>query len=273
MISRVAKMPSLKPHPRSPWDRQSNSTPVDFSDIDPDVRVPVWKRVLDLACILVASPVIILVMLLIAVGIKILSPGKIFFRQERVGFRGRRFTVYKFRSMHEGVDTSMHQSHLKALIQSDAPMVKLDTHGDERLLPLGWLFRASGLDELPQVINILRGEMSLVGPRPCTPYEFAQYEPWHKQRVLTLPGLTGLWQVSGKNRTTFTQMVHLDLEYIRRQSLGLDLRIMLKTFSALADQIRGTRTSVEEPMVVLAPYRTGEMRSPYLLNRHQLAEK
>ena len=117
--------------------------------------------------------------------------------------------------------------------------------GDSRIIPFGRAMRSSGLDELPQLINVLRGEMSLVGPRPCTRYEFDIYQPWHKERLSALPGLTGLWQVSGKNRTTFDQMVRLDIDYTRSPSLSRDLSIMFKTFPALltqmSDQVKARR--------------------------------
>jgi lipopolysaccharide/colanic/teichoic acid biosynthesis glycosyltransferase len=115
-------------------------------------------------------------------------------------------------------------------------MTKLDRRKDPRLIPLGASLRAIGLDELPQIINVLRGEMSLVGPRPCIPYEYELYEPWQQRRFDALPGLTGLWQVSGKNRTTFNQMIRLDIEYAERASLWLDLKIILKTLPALCLQ-------------------------------------
>jgi lipopolysaccharide/colanic/teichoic acid biosynthesis glycosyltransferase len=120
-------------------------------------------------------------------------------------------------------------------------MVKMDSRGDSRLIPGGWILRASGLDELPQVINVLRGEMSMVGPRPCLPYEYDRYLPWQRDRFAAVPGLTGLWQVSGKNRTTFEEMIRLDIEYARRQSWWLDLKIMLLTVPALLQQIGDTR--------------------------------
>jgi lipopolysaccharide/colanic/teichoic acid biosynthesis glycosyltransferase len=112
-------------------------------------------------------------------------------------------------------------------------MVKMDLGGDSRLIPLGLLLRSSGLDELPQIINVLKGEMSLVGPRPCMAYEYDKYLPRQRERFNTLPGLTGLWQVSGKNRTTFAEMVRLDIEYARNKTLWLDLKIMLKTIPTL----------------------------------------
>ena len=115
-------------------------------------------------------------------------------------------------------------------------MTKLDAQNDPRLIPLGALLRATGLDELPQIINVLRGEMSFVGPRPCIPYEYERYQPWQRRRFDAVPGLTGLWQVSGKNRTTFNEMIRLDIEYSERLSLGLDLKIIFRTLPALLQQ-------------------------------------
>src|SRR5215472_10414389 len=135
--------------------------------------------------------------------------------------------------MRVGADSDPHRRHTQDLIRSQSPMIKLDARKDPRLIPLGSVVRVSGLDELPQLINVLRGEMSLVGPRPCIPYECDAYEPWHWRRFDAVPGLTGLWQVSGKNRTTFEQMVRLDIEYSRRMSLWLDLTIIAKTLPAL----------------------------------------
>lgn len=115
-------------------------------------------------------------------------------------------------------------------------MQKLDTH-DPRLIPGARLLRALGIDELPQLINVVRGEMSVVGPRPCIPYEAEQYQEWQRGRFAALPGMTGLWQVRGKNRTTFTRMIELDIEYAKTQSLGLDLMILLATPKAIFDQL------------------------------------
>jgi lipopolysaccharide/colanic/teichoic acid biosynthesis glycosyltransferase len=143
--------------------------------------------------------------------------------------------------MHCGSDTSVHQKYFKELIQTNAPMMKLDSRRDSRLIPGGWLLRASGLDELPQIINVLKGDMSLVGPRPCIPSEFENFLPAQRERCNALPGLTGLWQVSGKNRTTFEEMIRLDIEYSRRVSLLLDLRIIVSTPLALLTQIQDTR--------------------------------
>ena len=204
--------------------------------------IPAWKRVLDIACILFALPALAPLVLIIVLWIKFLSAGPILFRQERVGCRGSRITCLKFRSMKVGADHSVHKDYLKELIHSETPMTKMDAR-DSRLIPLGGLLRSTGLDELPQLINVLRGEMSIVGPRPCIPYEFESYLPWQRERFDTVPGLTGLWQVNGKNRTTFNQMIHLDIEYVRNKSLWLDIRIILKTVPALVAQVRETRAS------------------------------
>jgi lipopolysaccharide/colanic/teichoic acid biosynthesis glycosyltransferase len=203
---------------------------------------PLWKRFLDISCLLLAAPTVVPLMLFISCFIKLVSPGPIFFKQERIGLNGRKFLCLKFRSMKVNADTQVHQSHLKDLIRSNVPMTKMDAKGDKRLIPFGGLLRSSGLDELPQLINVLKGEMSLVGPRPCTPYEFEQYEGWHKERFRAVPGLTGLWQVSGKNKTTFNEMINLDIYYADHASIWLDLKIMLKTFPVLISQIQESRT-------------------------------
>jgi lipopolysaccharide/colanic/teichoic acid biosynthesis glycosyltransferase len=143
--------------------------------------------------------------------------------------------------MHVEADTGIHREHLKHLLHSDTPMVKMDSVGDPRLIRFGAILRATGLDELPQLINVVRGEMSLVGPRPCLPYEFELYEPWQHERFATLPGLTGLWQVRGKNRTTFAEMIKLDIQYARTKSLLLDLQILAATFGTLASQVKAVR--------------------------------
>ncbi len=203
--------------------------------------MPAWKRTIDVALCLAAMPVLALFTLAMTIAMQFGSPGPVFFRQERVGCGGRRFKCYKFRTMTVGADTTTHQAYFCHLIGSSAPMAKLDSRGDSRLVPGGWLLRASGLDELPQLINVLQGDMSLVGPRPCLPYEYEQYLPWHRRRFNATPGLTGLWQVSGKNRTTFEEMIRLDIEYSEAKSLWLDLKIMLLTVPALLLQISDIR--------------------------------
>jgi exopolysaccharide production protein ExoY len=203
--------------------------------------IPVWKRGLDLAACTVALPFLAVCTLVMAFVTKCVSPGPVFFRQERIGHRGRRFRIYKFRTMRVNADCAVHQDYFKDLINSNAPMVKLDNRGDARLIPGAWFLRATGLDELPQIINVLRGEMSLVGPRPSIPAEYEQFTPWQRLRCDTPPGLTGLWQVSGKNRTTFEQMINLDVRYTREFSLWLDFKIILLTVPALLVQLQDTR--------------------------------
>jgi lipopolysaccharide/colanic/teichoic acid biosynthesis glycosyltransferase len=203
---------------------------------------PAWKRAVDIGFILLAAPVVLPMMAIIAIYIKCVSKGAVLFKQERVGYKGQAFTCYKFRSMKPNADVRGHKALTTHLIKtSDVPMIKLDATGDSRLIPFGAILRASGLDELPQLWNVLRGEMSLVGPRPCVRYEYEQYLDWQKKRFNVAPGLTGLWQVSGKNMTTFNEMINLDIEYGRRRSLALDLTIIAKTIPALFELAYRTR--------------------------------
>ena len=197
---------------------------------------PLWKRALDLTVLVVALPVILPVMATIAVGIYLISPGAVIFRQERVGLHGRRFTCFKFRSMVAAADTRDHQHHTEFLLKSGSPMTKMDASGDSRLIPFGSLLRATGMDELPQLWNVVRGEMSLIGPRPCIPYEYELYEEHQKRRFETVPGITGLWQVSGKNKTTFNEMIDMDVFYARNKTLLMDLQIMFRTLPAVLVQ-------------------------------------
>lgn len=217
---------------------QHTGTPRPAAQLPPEGsrRIPVWKRVLDVTCILFAAPSLLPVMVLLAILIKCVSRGPVFFRQERVGYWGSRFQCFKFRTMVATNDQTTHHRHVEELMAANVPMTKLDVKGDPRIIPLGRLLRATGLDELPQLINVLRGEMSLVGPRPCLPVEYARYQSWQKERFSTLPGLTGLWQVSGKNRTTFVEMVQLDIQYARELSLWNDLQILLRTLPAVIVQ-------------------------------------
>jgi lipopolysaccharide/colanic/teichoic acid biosynthesis glycosyltransferase len=189
---------------------------------------------LSLTAIVIVFP---FVYLILALYIKIVSPrGSVLFRQERVGMGGEHFTCLKFRTMHCGNNAPVHATHVQTLIETDVPMEKLDNYA--AIIPLGNLLRKTCIDELPQLFNILRGDMSIVGPRPCMPYERDNYRPWHHERFGALPGLTGLWQVSGKNRLTFDQMMRLDIEYVRNLSPGLDMVIILKTPFAILGQVR-----------------------------------
>ena len=204
-------------------------------------HLPTWKRLIDLVCCLLALPLFALLALIMTIVTKLVAPGPVLFRQERVGCMGRKFWIYKFRTMYVNADTNGHQNYFKDLIHTNAPMAKLDAKGDSRLIPGSWLLRASGLDELPQIINVLRSDMSIVGPRPCIPSEYEAYLPWQRQRSMAMPGLTGLWQVSGKNRTTFEEMVRLDIRYGQTKSFWMDIRIIFMTVPALLVQIADTR--------------------------------
>ncbi len=191
--------------------------------------IPVWKRATDVAVSLVALVLLSPFFLVLILYIKCVSPGRAFFTQKRVGVQGRLFTFWKFRTMQESTDQSSHRDYVKELIRARIPMEKLDCGGDRRIIPGGKIIRKACLDELPQLINVLKGEMSLVGPRPCIPYEAAEYLRWHAHRFDILPGMTGLWQVSGKNKLSFEEMVRLDISYADRLSFGLDIKILLRT--------------------------------------------
>jgi lipopolysaccharide/colanic/teichoic acid biosynthesis glycosyltransferase len=212
--------------------------------------MPLWKRVLDISLIVVCTPVLVVVGAIIALVIKLGSRGPVIFRQQRVGHKGTLFTCYKFRTMNIGAEINSHRGHTAQLIKSETPMTKLDAVNDPRVIPFGKIIRATGLDELPQLINVLKGEMSLVGPRPCIPYEYEMYETWQKRRFDALPGLTGLWQVSGKNRTTFNQMINMDIEYSETATLWLDVKIISKTIPALMVQCYDQRVRSKKKSVI-----------------------
>jgi lipopolysaccharide/colanic/teichoic acid biosynthesis glycosyltransferase len=204
-------------------------------------EVPRWKRILDVTCILVSLPLWFAVLIVVSIWVKLVSRGPLLFRQERVGYKGRRFTIFKFRTMEVNVETRSHELHLQHLIGSDCPMTKLDASGDPRIICGGRILRATGLDELPQIFNVLRKEMSLIGPRPCTVNEFKCYKTWQEERLDALPGLTGYWQVNGKNKTTFSEMIGMDIYYARNLSLRLDLAILLKTVPTILVQVLESR--------------------------------
>jgi lipopolysaccharide/colanic/teichoic acid biosynthesis glycosyltransferase len=228
-----------------------------------------WKRTLDALLIMLALPFLIPLALFIALLIRSVSTGPVLFRQERVGYLGRRFMCFKFRTMFVDADTTMHQGHLHHLMNSNTPMIKIDSRGDPRIIPFGLFLRASGLDELPQLINVLRGEMSLVGPRPCLPYEYEKYLPWQKERFGTVPGLTGLWQVSGKNKTTFVEMIQLDIKYAKNKTLWWDLKIILMTIPALIIQMLETRRAKK---MSLGPVRPKTNYSNRAIERYSLTK-
>ena len=195
------------------------------------------KRAIDVVGSLLALLVLAPLFALIACAIKLTSQGPVFFRQQRVGQYGARFIFLKFRSMYVNNQADIHKQYVKQLIAGQAaqsPGGVFKITNDPRVTRLGKWLRRTSLDELPQFINVLRGEMSLVGPRPPLPYEVEAYDVWHRRRLLEArPGITGLWQVNGRSRTKFDDMVRLDLQYAREQSLLLDLKILLQTPAAV----------------------------------------
>ncbi len=200
--------------------------------------IPGWKRVIDLSVILLLLPLLVVLATFTYIWIRVLSPGNVLFRQTRIGRGGEPFTIYKFRSMKFQTATEVHESHVEHLVRSNRPMTKLDVFGDARLIKGGYLIRQSGLDEIPQLINVLRGEMSLVGPRPCLPSEFKLYGEDQRRRFTVLPGLTGNWQVKRTDSTTFSQMVKMDDEYVSRMSMAEDIQIAFKTPFILLSQMK-----------------------------------
>lgn len=196
------------------------------------------KRPLDVLGALLALLLLSPLMLVTALAVKLGSPGPVVYRQSRLGKGGRLFNFYKFRSMYVNRDDSIHREFVASLIKGDhskvaqqndaTPVYKIKA--DPRVTPIGRFIRRTSLDELPQLFNVLRGEMSLVGPRPPLPYEAENYQSWHLRRVLEIrPGITGLWQVEGRSKVSFDEMVRMDLRYIRNCSLSLDLRLLLRT--------------------------------------------
>lgn len=196
------------------------------------------KRVLDVVLATVGLVVIMPFLALVAVLVRLDSPGSPFFGQRRVGAGGRVFTMWKFRTMYVDASDSVHRQYVGEMLGGDEVDLAQTTRDgtrvfkltrDERITRLGHWLRKTSVDELPQLINVLRGDMSLVGPRPPLPYECEQYEEWQFERLRVRPGITGLWQVSGRNLLTYREMCELDIEYIRDWSLSLDLFILLRT--------------------------------------------
>ena len=195
--------------------------------------------------LILLSPLI----LVIAILIRLDSAGPIFFTQERVGARRqsmgrqaiwmiRNFTMYKFRSMVQNADSSVHEAYIKDFVEGRAQATpesggKFKLTNDPRVTPLGRLLRKFSLDELPQLINVLKGDMSLVGPRPVPPYEVACYGNGHHKRLAALPGITGFWQVKGRGRVTFEEMIRMDIQYVDNASLWLDLKVLFLTIPAV----------------------------------------
>jgi exopolysaccharide biosynthesis polyprenyl glycosylphosphotransferase len=227
------------------WDEQTPTHPKE-SALYPDLKHEdnrkrvsrLFKRVMDivgsLAAVMIFSPVF----LVIATAVRLSSKGPILFRQQRIGQYGQRFTFLKFRSMYANNNSDIHKEYVRKLIAGKADQKGRDgvfkITDDPRVTPVGKFLRRTSLDELPQFFNVLRGDMSLVGPRPPLPYEVEAYDVWHRRRLLEArPGITGLWQVNGRSRTKFDDMVRLDLQYARKQSLWLDLKILVRTPAAV----------------------------------------
>lgn len=226
------------------WDHdvpQRPSSPVLYPDVSKRERstklFSICKRTIDMVGsgfgLVLGFPIF----LLIAILVKLSSQGPVLFRQTRVGQYGKPFVFLKFRSMYTGNDASVHKNYVNALIRGRAEC-KPDGKGEDvykltrdgRVTRIGAFLRKTSLDELPQLYNVFKGEMSLVGPRPAIPYEVDAYEAWHRRRVLEAkPGMTGLWQVKGRSRVTFDEMVRLDVQYANARSLWLDLKILLAT--------------------------------------------
>lgn len=200
------------------------------------------KRSIDLIGSVIGLICLFPLMSIIGLIIKLTSPGPIFFKQPRLGYQGKPFIFYKFRTMYHGVKDDIHREYVTHLIEGDIekinkgsaqePMLKMND--DPRVTPFGRFLRRSSLDELPQLYNVLKGDMSLVGPRPPIPYEVEKYQSWHVKRILEVkPGITGLWQVSGRSITAFDDMVRLDLRYANDWSIGMDIKILFKTVKAV----------------------------------------
>jgi lipopolysaccharide/colanic/teichoic acid biosynthesis glycosyltransferase len=227
------------------WDHANSGRPCNPA-LYPDLTNPgdrkrsllITKRIIDIALSALTLILCTPLFLLIALAIKASSKGPVLFRQQRVGRFGQSFTILKFRSMYVNNDHLVHQKFVTELIANEARSDSADKdsggvyklQGDKRITRVGSFLRRTSLDELPQLINVLKGEMSLVGPRPAIPYELEAYQTWHRRRVLeTKPGITGVWQVTGRSRVKFDEMVRMDLRYAMSWSPWLDLKILLRT--------------------------------------------
>ncbi|NOY08511.1 MAG: sugar transferase, partial [Spirochaetes bacterium] len=203
------------------------------------IKMPLWKRAIDIAGASIGLVIAFPLFLLLSLYIKFISPGPVFFKQTRIGYKGIPFDFWKFRTMKSENNQSFHGKHSQSFIKNgDIPMEKLDDH-DPRIFYGGRVIRKSCVDELPQLWNILKGDMSLVGPRPCIPYEAEEYLRWHTHRFDVVPGLTGLWQVSGKNKLTFKQMIRLDINYSKNLSFWNDIRIIFATPFTILGMVAG----------------------------------
>jgi lipopolysaccharide/colanic/teichoic acid biosynthesis glycosyltransferase len=201
----------------------------------------VLKRSIDVLGSLTALVILSPVFLIIGIAVKFTSDGPVFFRQKRLGQYGKKFTFFKFRSMYAATDHTIHEQYIGNYIAGTLAAAGQDNHkpvykmtNDPRITRIGRILRRTSLDEFPQFFNVLRGEMSLVGPRPPLPYEFERYGVWHRRRLLAVkPGITGLWQVEGRSKVPFDEMVRMDLEYAKTWSVWMDIKILFRTPLAL----------------------------------------
>jgi lipopolysaccharide/colanic/teichoic acid biosynthesis glycosyltransferase len=191
------------------------------------------RRTFEVALATVGLLLLAPLMLAIALAIRLDTPGPVLFRQRRIGRARREFTMLKFRTMRTDADVSGHREYVKSLIRDGGAAARVNglykLAVDDRITRVGRVLRKLSLDELPQLWNVLRGEMAMVGPRPVIPYEAEDYPEWYLERFEVKPGLTGLWQVSGRNERTYEEMVRFDIHYVRRQTLRTDVVILLKT--------------------------------------------
>jgi lipopolysaccharide/colanic/teichoic acid biosynthesis glycosyltransferase len=224
----------------------SNPRALAFDTTAPDTTIQyIAKRSIDVAISIILLIVLAPLFPIIAILIKLDSRGPAFFVQERVGARRRglgrnavwqvaHFRMYKFRTMFYDADQSLHQAHIKAFAAGELDVANgVKLVDDPRITRIGKVLRKTSLDELPQVLNVLMGDMSLIGPRPVPVYEVAEYHDWHYERFTALPGITGLWQIKGRSQVTMDDMIRLDIEYSRNRSVWLDLKIMLLTLPAI----------------------------------------
>lgn len=191
------------------------------------------KRIVDLSLTLLLAPFLLLAAAVVVLLIRLDSPGPVLFRQKRLGANGSEFTMYKFRSMYANCGEAAHRQAIKEFIQGKAlnsnTIRSYKLEGDPRITRIGRFIRTTSLDELPQFWNVLRGDMTLVGPRPPIPYEVAYYNEYHWLRLSGKPGLTGLWQVYGRSRVKFQEMVEMDIMYLQQQSIWQDLKLIILT--------------------------------------------
>lgn len=199
------------------------------------IPIPGWKRGFDLLWILLILPLLLFLLPALCCWIKLTSAGPLTFRQTRIGRGGKPFTMIKFRTMKLGSDASVHEDHVTHLIKTNQPLVKLDCD-DDRLIRGACLIRMFGLDELPQLVNVMKNEMTIIGPRPCLPCEFKLHTRAQCRRFAVQPGLTGLWQISRTESTTFREMVETDLKYVDHLSAWSDFKIIMKTPVAVVGQ-------------------------------------